>query len=61
MDTTNTQKSASYLEIDNGGILKKKLYDKRHDFTFPIVNFSFISSNFPASLAYGVYNSQPIR
>ena len=46
-DTTDTQKSASYLdlhlEIDNGGRLKTKLYDKRDDFTFPIVIFPFIS------------------
>jgi hypothetical protein len=34
------------LEIDNGGRLKK-LYYKRDDFTFPIFNFSFISSNTP--------------
>ena len=34
------------------------LYDKRDDFTFPIVNFPFISSNIPASPAYGVYISQ---
>ena len=58
-DTTDTQKSASYLdlqlEIDNGGRLKAKLYDKRDDFTFPIVNFPFISSNIPTSRAYGVY------
>jgi hypothetical protein len=40
-DTTDTQKSASYLdlhlEIDNGGN-----YDKRDDFTFPIINFPLI-------------------
>jgi len=56
------QKSASYpdfhLEFDNGGSLKTKLYDKRDDFTFPIVNFFFITSNIPASPAYGVYISQ---
>ena len=44
-----------HIEIDNGGKLKTKLYDKRDDFTFPIVNFLFISSNIPASPAYGVY------
>jgi hypothetical protein len=33
------------------------MYDKRDDFTFLIVNFSFISSNIPASPAYGVYTS----
>jgi hypothetical protein len=60
-DTTDTQKSASYLdphlEIDNGGSLKTNLYDKRDDFTFPIVNFSFINTNIPASPANGVYIS----
>ena len=35
--------------------------DKRYDFTFSIVNFPFISSNIPASPAYGVYISQLIR
>ena len=46
---TDTQSSASYLElhldINDGGRLKTKLHNKRDDFTFPIVNFSFISSN----------------
>ena len=40
---------------------KPKLYDKLDDFTFPIVNFPFISSNIPASSAYGLYISQLIR
>ena len=44
-----------HLEIDNDGIPKKKLYDKRDDFTFPIVIFPFISHNIPESPAYGVY------
>jgi len=47
-----------HLEIDNGGRIKTKLYDKRDDFTFPIVNFPFISSNIPASPVYEVYISQ---
>ena len=34
---------------------------KRDDFNFPIVNFPFLSSNIPASPAYGVYVSQLIR
>jgi hypothetical protein len=53
--TTDTQKSASYLdlhlEIANGERLKTKLYDKRDEFTFPIVNFPFINSSIPASPA----------
>jgi hypothetical protein len=35
--------------------LKTELYEKRDDFTFPIVNFLFISSNIPGSPAYVVY------
>jgi hypothetical protein len=58
-DTTQTPKSASYLdlhlEIDAGGKLNTKLYDKRDDFNFPIVNFPFLCSNIPAAPAYGVY------
>ena len=64
-DTTHTDTSASYLdlhlEIDSEGRLTTKLYDKRDDFNFPIVNFSFICSNIPAAPAYGVYISQSIR
>jgi len=46
-----------HIEIDKGGRSKTKLYDKRDDFTFPIVNFPYISSNIPASPAYGAYIS----
>ena len=64
-DTTDTDRSPSYLdlhfEIDSEGRLKTKLYDKRDDFNFPIVNFPFICSNIPAAPAYGVYISQMIR
>ena len=60
-DTTDTRKYASclHIEINNGWRLKTKIYDKRDIFTFPIVNFPFISSNITASPAYGV--SQLIR
>jgi hypothetical protein len=64
-DTTDTEISASYLdlhlEINSEGRLKTKLYEKRDDFNFPIVNFPFICSNIPAAPAYGVYLSQLIR
>ena len=64
-DTIDTVMSALYLdlylEIDNEGRLKTKLYDKRDDFSFPNVNFSFLCSNIPAAPAYGVYISQLIR
>ena len=48
-----------YLYIDNGKLITR-LYDKRDDFNFPIVNFPFLSSNIPSALAYGVYVSQLI-
>jgi len=32
--------------------------NKRDDFNFPIVNFPFLSSHFPAAPAYRVYISQ---
>ena len=38
-----------------------KIFDKRDDFNFPIVNFPLISSNISAAPAYGVYISQLIR
>ena len=41
--------------------MKTKHYDKRDDFSFPIVNFPFLSSNIPAAPEYGIYISQLIR
>ena len=64
-DTKDTVKSASYLdlhlEIDDESRLKTKFYDKRDDFSFPIVNFPFLCINIPAAPAYRVYISQLIR
>jgi hypothetical protein len=60
-DTTDTTKSASYLDLHlvtgSEGRLRTKLYDKRNDFNFPIVNFPFICSNIPAAPAYRVYKN----
>ena len=45
-DTTDTDRYASYLdlrlEVDSESRLRTKLYDKRDDFNFPIVNFPFM-------------------
>jgi len=64
-DTIDTDRSASYLdlhlEIDSERRIRTIVYDKRQDFSFPIVNFSFICSKTPAAPAYGVYISQLIR
>ena len=55
-NTTDTDTSASYLdlhlEFDSEGRLRTKLYGKRDDFNFPIVNFPLICSNIPAAPAY---------
>ena len=48
-DTTDADHRASYLDLDlsydRDKRLQVKLYDKRDDFTFNIVNFPFLSSN----------------
>ena len=63
-DSTDTARSESnldlHLEINCEDRFKTKLYYKRDDFNFPIVNFPFICSNIPAVPAYGVYISQLI-
>ena len=38
-----------------------KIYDKRDDFNFNIVNFPFLDSNIPSSPSYGVYISPLLR
>jgi hypothetical protein len=62
-DTTESDKSASYLDIllnvDSNDILyDTSLYDKRDDLDFAIVNFPFLCSNIPLSPAYGVHVPQ---
>ena len=64
-ETTDTDHSVSFLdlhlEFDDSGHLSTKIYDKRDDFNFDIVNFPNLDSNIPTSPAYGVYISQLIR
>ena len=58
-ETTNTASSASfldiYLEFNNIGQFSTKIYDKRDDFNFKIINCPNMCSNMPASPADGVY------
>ena len=42
-------------------IVSTKIYDKRDDFDFEIVNFQLLDDDVPPSTAYGVYISQIIR
>ena len=49
-----------HLSISND-IISTKIYDKRDDFDFEIVNFPFLDGDVPRSTSYGVYISQLIR
>ena len=63
--TNQSDNLASYFDltftIEKDGRLSTKLYDKRDDFGFEIVNFPFLLSNIPSGPSYGVYISQLIR
>ena len=43
------------------GCVSCKIYDKRDDFGFEIVNFPFLDGDVPRAASYGVYISQLIR
>ena len=49
-----------HLSISND-VISTKIYDKRDDFDFEIVNFPFLDGDVPHSISYGVYISQLIR
>ena len=57
-DTTDTDRSVSYLDLHlqivSEGRLRTKLYDNRDDFNFSIVDFPFIDINIPTAPAYVV-------
>ena len=49
-----------HVSIANG-FVSSKIYDKRDDFDFDIVNFPFLDGDVPRRASYGVYISQLIR
>ena len=49
-----------HLSVANG-FVSSKIYDKRDDFDFDIVNFPFLDGDVPCRISYGVYISQLIR
>ena len=62
--TNVSDTEASFLDLHlsiSDGFVKTKIYDKRDDFDFDIVNFPFLDNDVPRSTYYGVYNSQLIR
>ena len=46
-----------HLSVANG-FVSSKIYDKRDDFDFDIVNFPFLDGDVPRRASYGVYISQ---
>ena len=60
----NSDISAAFLDLDlsiNNGIVSSKIYDKRDDFNFKIVNYPHLDGDVPRATSYGVYISQLIR
>ena len=49
-----------HLSISND-IVSTKIYDKRDNFDFEIVNFPFLDGNVPRGTSYGDYISQLFR
>ena len=61
-NTSDTE--AAFLDLNlpiSNDIVSTKIYDKRDDFDFEIVNFPFLDGDVPRSTSYGVYISQLIR
>ena len=48
-----------HLSISNDNV-STKIYDKRDDFDFEVVNFPFLDGDVPRSTSYGVYISRLI-
>ena len=60
----NFSDRATFLDLDiniSNGRFVTKLYDKRSDFSFSIVNFPSKSSNIPTTIIHGVIISQVLR
>ena len=63
-NTTDTEAAFVFVDLHlsiSNDIVSTKIYDKRDDFDFEIVNFPFLEGDFPRSTSYGVYISQLIR
>ena len=55
---------APFLDLNlciSNGTVSTKIYDKRDDFDFDIVNFPFLDGDVPRRTSYGIYISQLIR
>ena len=65
LNKTNTSDTeAAFLDLHlsiSNVIVSTKIYDKRDDFDFEIVNFPFLDRDVPRATSYGVNISQLIR
>ena len=62
--TNVSDTDASFLDLHlsiSDSFVKTKIYDKRDDFDFDIINFPFLDGDVPCSTSYGVYISRLIR
>ena len=60
----STDTEAPFLDLNqciSNGTVSTKIYDKRDDFDFDVVNFPFLDGDVPRRTSYGVYISQLIR
>ena len=61
-NVSDTEGSCLDLHLSiSDGFIKTKIYDKRDDFDFNIVNFPFLDGDVPRSTSYGVYIFKLIR
>ena len=61
-NVSDAEASFSDLHLSiSDGFVKTKIYDKRDNFDFDIVNVPFLDGDVPRSASYGVYISQLIR
>ena len=61
-DSSDTEAQLLALNLSKtNGIVSSKIYNKRDDFNFGIVNFPFLDGYVPRSPSYDVYISQLIR
>ena len=62
--TNSSDTEAAFLDLHLSivdGFVSCKIYDKRDDFDFGIVNFPFLDSDIPRAASYDVYSSELIR
>ena len=61
--TNVSDTEASFLDLHlsiSNGFVKTKIYDKRDDFDFDIVNFPFLDCDVPRSTSYGSFSTYSI-